>query len=105
MTCDSIRRDVGVSCEFDYIPDKNFPIRVMLAASELARRQLDAANSVISFERKATNPDDVVIAVYNFTPVHEISIASECDVQAYSENFLSATRRSTEAVVSVTAGK
>ncbi len=29
----------------------------------------DAANSIISFERKARNPDDAVIAVFNFTPV------------------------------------
>jgi 1,4-alpha-glucan branching enzyme len=29
----------------------------------------DAANSIISFERKARNSDDAVIAVYNFTPV------------------------------------
>jgi 1,4-alpha-glucan branching enzyme len=29
----------------------------------------DSANSIISFERKARNPDDAIIAVYNFTPV------------------------------------
>jgi 1,4-alpha-glucan branching enzyme len=29
----------------------------------------DSANSIISFERKARNPEDAIIAVYNFTPV------------------------------------
>ncbi|MBM2840771.1 MAG: 1,4-alpha-glucan branching protein, partial [Bacteroidetes bacterium] len=29
----------------------------------------DVANSIISFERKAKNPDDAIIAVFNFTPI------------------------------------
>ncbi len=29
----------------------------------------DVANSIICFERKAKNPDDAIIAVFNFTPV------------------------------------